>query len=66
MRMRVTQEAEGQERGDDSDLRVGGCHRDAENASFAVWSCYDVKARGTVRCGRQVSDAGISRVERRG
>ena len=41
--MRVTQEAEGRERGDDSDLRGGGCHRDTENASFARWSHWDVK-----------------------
>ena len=50
--MRVMQEAKGRERGDDSDLRGGGCHRDAENASFGRWSHWDVKARGIVRCGQ--------------
>ena len=44
--MRVKQEAEGRERGDGNDSRGGGCHRDAENASFGGWSCWDVKARG--------------------
>ena len=64
--MRVTQEAEGREIGDDNDLRVGGCHRDAENAPFAGCSCWDMKARGTARCGQQVSDAGRIRVEKTG
>ena len=31
--MQVTQKDEGRERGDDSDFRGGGCHKDAENAS---------------------------------
>ena len=33
--MQVMQEAKGLERGDDSDLRSGRCHRDAENVS--IW-----------------------------
>ena len=61
----MTQEAEGRERGDDSDLRGRGCHSDAENAPFGGWSHWDVKMRGTTRCGRQVSDAGRSRVGKR-
>ena len=55
-------EDEGGQRRDEGDVRSSGRHWDARLRLFAVWSHWDMKARGTTRCGRQASDARRSKV----
>ena len=47
----------GRERWDEGNVRCIGPNKEATPRSFAMWSCWDVKARGVAREAQQSTGA---------